>query len=60
MPQSIQVQLFQKVFAMNLHCRIFDELDYIYNMITAGVRRLNERDKNRTLVEFHGAGGMSG
>jgi hypothetical protein len=44
---------------MNLHCRIFDELDYIYSMITEGVRRLNERGKIRTLEEFHSAGGMS-
>jgi hypothetical protein len=60
MRQSQEVHLFQKVLAMNLHCKIFDQLEYIYNMRTEGVRRLNECGKNRTLAEFHGAGGMSG
>jgi hypothetical protein len=60
MRQSHEVQLFQKVNATNLHCRIFDELDYVYNMITEDVRRLNELGKHHTLVEFHGTGGTSG
>jgi hypothetical protein len=60
MRQSQEVQLFQRVLATNLHCKIFDELGYIYNMVTEEVRRLNERAKNRTLAEFHGAGGASG
>jgi hypothetical protein len=60
MQQLSNVSLFQKVLVTNLHCRIFDELDYIYLTITEHVRRFNERGKNRTLVEFHGAGSMSG
>jgi hypothetical protein len=45
---------------MNSHRTIFDELDYIYNMITEGVRRLNEHGKTRTVAERHGAAGTSG
>jgi hypothetical protein len=59
MGQSIEVQLFQKVPATNLHYRILDELDYIYHTIREDVRRSNELGKTRTLVEFHGAGDMS-
>jgi hypothetical protein len=59
MQQTHEAKVFENFLATNLHCRIFDELDYI-NMTTEGVRRSNERGKHHSLVEFHGAGGMSG
>jgi hypothetical protein len=60
MRRSIDVKFFRKVLPTNLPYRIFNVLDYIYNTITEHVQQLIERGKNCYLVEFHGAGGISG